>query len=172
MLQFEAVLTIVVMAAWLLVLATLYRRFRGQAVERLHAGLAAAAFALGLLAAIPGLLHTVAVAGSAVNNHKPEIADWIADALRDSQAAKAHNSRLGITPHESPWGGRCDVGPAATPERALAARVLAPARSSGWHRPPCRSSGTATRRALASHRESADAARAAAFRDGFPALVG
>jgi len=71
MLRFETVITTVVMAAWLLVLTALYRRFRRQAVEPLPAGLAAAAVALGLLSAIPGLLHTVAVAGSAVNNHKP-----------------------------------------------------------------------------------------------------
>jgi len=70
MLRFETIITTVVMAAWLLVLAALYRRFRRQGVEPLHAGLAAAAFALGLIA-IPGLLHTVAVAASAVNNHKP-----------------------------------------------------------------------------------------------------
>ena len=71
MLRFETVLTSVVMAVWLLVLAVLYRRFRRQAVEPLHAGLAAAAFALGLLAAIPGAIHTVAVVGSAINNNKP-----------------------------------------------------------------------------------------------------
>lgn len=71
MLRFETVIETVVMTAWLVVLVVLYRRFRRQAVEPLHAGLAAAAFALGLLSAIPGLLHTVAVAGSAVNNDKP-----------------------------------------------------------------------------------------------------
>lgn len=71
MLKFEDVVTVAVMAAWLIVLAVLYRRFRRQAVEPLHAGLAAAAFALGLLSAVPGLLHTVAVAGGAVNGHKP-----------------------------------------------------------------------------------------------------
>lgn len=69
MLPFETVLTSVVMAAWLLVLCALYRRFRRQEVAPLPAGLAAAAVALGLLSAIPGLLHTVAVAGGAVNNH-------------------------------------------------------------------------------------------------------
>jgi len=71
MLRFETVITTVVMAAWLLVLGALYRRFRREAVARLPAVLAAAAVALGLLAAVPGLLHTVAVAGTAVNNDKP-----------------------------------------------------------------------------------------------------
>jgi hypothetical protein len=69
MLRFETVLTSLVMAAWLLVLCALYRRFRRQDVAPLPSGLAAAAVALGLLSAIPGLLHTVAVAGGAVNNH-------------------------------------------------------------------------------------------------------
>jgi len=70
MLRFETVLTSVVMAAWLLVLCGLYRRFRRQEVAPWPAGLAAAAVALGLLSAVPGLVHTVAVAGGAVNNHK------------------------------------------------------------------------------------------------------
>jgi hypothetical protein len=67
---FGTIITAVVMAASLTVLAALYRRFRRQAVEPLHAGLAAAAFVLGLIA-IPGLIHTVAVVSTAVNNHKP-----------------------------------------------------------------------------------------------------
>lgn len=71
MLTFETVITTVVMTTWLIVLVALYRRFRRQAAAPLAAGLGAAAMALGLLSAIPGLLHTAAVAGSAVNHHKP-----------------------------------------------------------------------------------------------------
>jgi tellurite resistance protein TehA-like permease len=70
MLQFETVITLIVMTVWLVLLAALYRRFRGQNVEPLLAGLAASAFAFGLQV-IPGLVHTIAVVGSAINNDKP-----------------------------------------------------------------------------------------------------
>lgn len=71
MATFENVLTAGVPAAAVLLLLFLYRRFRRRAVERSYALLAAAAIVFGLLAAIPGLIHTIAVVGSTVKNDKP-----------------------------------------------------------------------------------------------------
>jgi hypothetical protein len=53
------------------VLFALYRFFRRRGAERFPAFLAASALALGLLMCIPGLLHTIAVIGTAVKNDKP-----------------------------------------------------------------------------------------------------
>lgn len=71
MLSSEDVIAAVVLSAFALVLVALYRWFRPRAVDRSCALLAATAVALGLLMAIPGLLHTVAVVGTAVKQHKP-----------------------------------------------------------------------------------------------------
>lgn len=71
MVSSETLLTIGVLSLWVLVLGFLYRRFRRSGTEAPYALLAALAIALGLLLAVPGLLHTIAVAGGALKSHKP-----------------------------------------------------------------------------------------------------
>ncbi|MGH7468857.1 MAG: hypothetical protein ACRENP_12945 [Longimicrobiales bacterium] len=70
MVGFDTLLTIASLSLWVLMLGFLYRRFKKSGTEGSYALLAAIAITLGLLLAIPGLLHTMAVVGSALRNNK------------------------------------------------------------------------------------------------------
>jgi hypothetical protein len=71
MLDLELVLTVLTYAACTVVVLALYCFFRRHGTKAFPAFLASSAIALGLLACLPGSLHTIAVIGSAVRNHKP-----------------------------------------------------------------------------------------------------